>query len=59
MACNEVVCRNSKCNFQEFNNTAIKICPLCGDKALNFFDECIDLESLSGDDYDIALEDGE
>ena len=53
MACNESVCRNSKCPFQEFNNTSIKICPLCGDKVLNFFDESPeDFESPRGDDYD-------
>lgn len=59
MACNESICRNSKCSFQEFNNMTIKICPLCGDKVMNFFDEELDHESPSGDDYDdmVDLED--
>lgn len=51
MACNESICRNSKCSFQEFNNESIKICPLCGDKVMNFFDEFPEeYESPRGDD---------
>lgn len=47
MACNESVCRT--CSFHEFNNATIRICPLCGDKVLNFTDE---QESPRGDDHD-------
>lgn len=58
MACNESVCSNRKCNFQEGNNMAIYICPKCGDKVLNFFDEEFDHESPRGDDEtDFTLED--
>jgi len=52
MSCMENVCRNHSCSFQQFSNETIKMCPLYGDKVLNFFDEELDHESPSGDDYD-------
>lgn len=52
MACMENICEKSKCSFQQFSNETIKICPLCGGKVLNFFDEEFDHESPRGDDYE-------
>lgn len=51
MACMENVCDNSKCVFHQFSNETIKVCPLCGGKVLNFFDENpYENESPRGDD---------
>lgn len=58
MACMENVCENHVCSFQQFSNEVIKVCPRCGGKVLNFFDEDLEHESPSGDDYDdIDMED--
>lgn len=57
MACMENVCRRHGCDFQQFSNEVIKVCPRCGDKVLNFFDEENDhYESPSGDDYDDMID---
>lgn len=55
MSCMENVCQKWKCPYQQFSNETIKICPLCGGKVLNFFDEYpedYDNESPTGDDYE-------
>lgn len=39
MSCTENVCQKWKCPFQQFSNEIIKVCPICGDKVSNFFDE--------------------
>lgn len=52
MACMENVCQKWKCPFQQFSNETIKVCPICGGKVSNFFDEEGDHESPRGDDYD-------
>lgn len=51
MACMENVCSNHKCLFQQFSNDIIKVCPLCGERVSNFFDESPEEhESPRGDD---------
>lgn len=53
MACMENVCSVWTCPYQQFSNESIKICPICGNKVLNFFDEHPeDFESPRGDDYE-------
>lgn len=53
MACMENVCSVWKCPYQQFSNDMIKVCPLCGSKVLNFFDEFPEEhESPRGDDYE-------
>lgn len=53
MACMENVCEKWNCPFQQFSNTSIKICPVCGSRVWNFFDEPLeDFESPRGDDYE-------
>lgn len=53
MACLENICQRHGCTFYQFSNEVIKMCPLCGDRVLNFFDEYPeDFESPRGDDYD-------
>lgn len=50
MACRENVCSNSNCRWSQFSNETVKLCPLCGEKVLNFSDEN-PYESPNGDDY--------
>lgn len=42
MACIELFC--SRCNWQEFTNKVIKVCPLCHTKVKSFFDEAIEID---------------
>ncbi len=51
MACIENICTNCKCQWGQFSNELIKICPKCGAKVSNFFDEQNN-ESPRGDDYE-------
>jgi hypothetical protein len=37
MACMEYLC--VKCGWADFGNAVIRICPLCGGRAVTFFDE--------------------
>ena len=50
MAVLENLCTNNSCPFHGFSNSAVSVCPLCGDKAVNFPTD--DFESPRGDDYD-------
>lgn len=56
MSCMENICQRHDCTFYQFSNEVIKMCPLCGDRVLNFWDEELDHESPSGDDYDDMID---
>ncbi len=53
MACMEHICSNKMCGRQFMDNKKLEQCPYCKqDGITNFFDEALDFESPSGDDYD-------
>lgn len=55
MSCMEHRC--TKCDWFALDNKSHKVCPVCGEKVLSYFDEEGDHESPNGDDYnDIDLE---
>lgn len=42
MACMENVCTNHACGWGDFSNETIKVCPQCGSRVINFWDEQIE-----------------
>ncbi len=52
MACTENKCTNRRCNFYQFSNSTVTICPICGSTVLNFYDTPTEYESPVGDDYE-------
>lgn len=56
MACLEKKCKI--CHYQWFDNGDFTACPNCKNTKLSVtFDESLDFESPSGDDYDVYEED--
>ena len=39
MACCENVCTNPDCDWWDCSNERVTICPECGERVVNFFDE--------------------
>ena len=57
MACMENYCTRFDCSFGQFSNEVIKVCPKCGDRVLNFFDEFPPEEARPAEEIDVEEDD--